>query len=620
MVLLLISFIAGILTVLAPCVLPLLPVIVGGSVTGEPNPRRAYTIAISLGLSVILFTLLLKVSTIFINVPPHFWLWFSGGILVAFGLIMVFPRLWDSLGFVNLMNRSSNQLLATGYQQNSFWGDVLMGAALGPVFSSCSPTYFVILATVLPASFAMGLLDLLAYAIGLSGALLIIALLGQRLVDRLGITIDPEGWFRRGIGVLFIIIGISIMTGIEKKIELALLERGFDVTAIEQWLLQANTKVDMPDILGLKKDELSCRLGYCIDTSSSTHPAIMCCSATSSTTSSAESVPPAILAKKAAMYPKSAELVSPDGYINTDGKKITIGEFKGKKVVLIDIWTYSCINCQRTLPYLRAWYDTYHDQGLEIIGVHTPEFAFEKLQKNVQAAVIGFGIKYPVILDNEYKTWNAFGNQYWPRKYLIDIDGYIVYDHAGEGSYDEAEKAIQAALAERAERLGAPMPTETVSNPENVVTVNSRKLGSPEVYFGAARNEYFGNGTASQEGEKTFTIPTSIKSNTLYLGGTWYLNSEYAQNNSSNAIIQFKYQAKDVYFVASANNPIKIKVTRDGGKPLNAARGADVDADGYTTIREDRLYKLIEDLDYGLHTIEISIESPGLKAYTFTFG
>src|SRR3989344_7070294 len=160
MILFLVSFVAGVLTALAPCVLPLLPVIVGGSLSasakGSGATKRAVIIACSLGISVILFTLLLKVSSAFINVPQSTWQLISGIILIAFGLVMLFPQLWDRLGFVNLLNRSSNKLLATGYQQNSFWGDVLMGAALGPVFSSCSPTYFVILATLLPASFAIG--------------------------------------------------------------------------------------------------------------------------------------------------------------------------------------------------------------------------------------------------------------------------------------------------------------------------------------------------------------------------------------------------------------------------------------------------------------------------------
>src|ERR1700722_19320767 len=238
MILFLISFVAGILTVLAPCVLPLLPVIVGGSMA-QGGRWRGYTICFSLGVSVILFTLLLKASTVFINVPQTFWEWFSGAILILFGLVMVFPQLWDRLGFVNAMNRGSNKLLGAGYQRNSRLGDVLMGAALGPVFSSCSPTYFVILATVLPQSFAAGFADLLAYAVGLSGFLLIIALVGQKLVDKLGVAIEPGGWFRRAIGIIFIIVGIAVGTGVEANFEAYLLNNGFDLTFIEDRLLGA---------------------------------------------------------------------------------------------------------------------------------------------------------------------------------------------------------------------------------------------------------------------------------------------------------------------------------------------------------------------------------------------
>ncbi len=284
MILLAISFIAGILTVLAPCVLPLLPIIVGGSVAEGGNRRRAYIITISLGVSIILFTLLLKVSTLFIGIPQSAWQIASGVILIVFGLVMLFPRLWDTLGFVNVLNRSSNKALAAGYQKNSFWGDVLMGAALGPVFSSCSPTYFVILATVLPASFAAGLLDLLAYAVGLSGTLFIIAIVGQKLVDRLGVAIEPTGWFRRGVGILFLVVGLLVATGTMARIEAWMLERGFDVTAIEQRLLGSETALPV--------------------TASSTAPF-------------------STAAQKALVYSKAPELVAPDGYINTDGKPIT---------------------------------------------------------------------------------------------------------------------------------------------------------------------------------------------------------------------------------------------------------------------------------------------------------
>lgn len=156
---------------------------------------------------------------------------------------------------------------------------------------------------------------------------------------------------------------------------------------------------------------------------------------------------------KAAQHPRALEISTPDGFINTD--RIAVGDLLGKKVILLDFWTYSCINCQRTIPHLNAWYEKYRDQGLVIIGIHTPEFEFEKQYENVLAAVKKFGIAYPVVLDNNYSTWQAYKNRYWPRKYLIDIDGFVVYDHIGEGAYKETERKIQELLAERARVLGS---------------------------------------------------------------------------------------------------------------------------------------------------------------------
>jgi thiol-disulfide isomerase/thioredoxin len=338
------------------------------------------------------------------------------------------------------------------------------------------------------------------------------------------------------------------------------------------------------------------------------------------------------------VYQKAPELTGIQGYINTprlssgEAGPITIGEFKGKKVVLIDIWTYSCINCQRTLPYIKMWYDKYKDQGLEIIGVHTPEFAFERVLSNVQNAVNNFGIKYPVVLDNAYATWNVFGNQFWPRKYLIDIDGYIVYDHAGEGNYDQTEKAIQKALAERAARLGTTMSTTGVSNPTNVVSVDNSKLGSPETYFGAERNEYLGNGKKGQLGLQSLQEPITVNTNTLYLIGEWDFVNEYAETASTvggsagSDRVDYRYKAKNVYFVAGSKSgaPIEVEVLRDS-KPLeHSFAGADVhfrDGKSYVTITGNKLYHIIGDQSgYGEHFLELIISSPGLQAYTFTFG
>jgi cytochrome c biogenesis protein CcdA len=238
MTFLIVSFIAGVLTVLAPCVLPLLPVVIGSSATGR-SPWTPYTVVGSLAVSIILFTYLLKASTAFIMIPPEFWMYLSGGILVLFGVTLLFPSLWENIPGLSKLSIGSNKLLGQGIKKQSFFGDVLVGAALGPVFSTCSPTYFVILASVLPSSFALGTLYLLSYTFGLSLVLLMLALVGEKLAERLSGFADPKGWFKRGLGVLFVILGLMIATGVEKKVELALLESGiFDVTKIEQLLLQ----------------------------------------------------------------------------------------------------------------------------------------------------------------------------------------------------------------------------------------------------------------------------------------------------------------------------------------------------------------------------------------------
>jgi cytochrome c biogenesis protein CcdA len=238
MTFLVISFIAGVLTVLTPCVLPLLPVIVGSSASGR-SKYTPYVVVGSLALSIILFTYVLKASTAFIMVPQYFWAYMSGGILFFFGLTLLFPTLWEKIPGLAKAQSSSNKVLGSGYKKKSLWGDVLIGVALGPVFSTCSPTYFVILASVLPASLLLGSAYLLAYVVGLSAVLLTIGLLGQRFADRLTKFSDPKGYLKRWIGVLFIVLGIIIATGYEKKIESAILDVGyFDFTKVEQVLLE----------------------------------------------------------------------------------------------------------------------------------------------------------------------------------------------------------------------------------------------------------------------------------------------------------------------------------------------------------------------------------------------
>ncbi|MCB9810752.1 MAG: DUF3179 domain-containing protein [Candidatus Nomurabacteria bacterium] len=245
MTLLIISFLAGVLTVLAPCVLPLLPVVIGSSV-GARSRATPYIVIGSLALSILLFTYLLKASTALISIPAVFWSYLSGGILAGFGLILLFPVLWESLPFVAKASRDANQLMSTGYQKKSVWGDVLIGASLGPVFSTCSPTYFVILGTVLPASFWLGTVYLITYLIGLILVLALIALLGQRLTGRLNLLADNHGKFKRGLGVIFLIVGLAIISGLDKKIEAAILDTGYlDISKFEQKILDSATETSI---------------------------------------------------------------------------------------------------------------------------------------------------------------------------------------------------------------------------------------------------------------------------------------------------------------------------------------------------------------------------------------
>ena len=521
-----------------------------------------------------IFTLLLKATSLLVNVPQDFWRYVSGGIILVFGLVTIFPQIWERIKLTSFVNRKGNEVLAKGYQKQSFWGDVIVGASLGPIFSACSPTYFVILATVLPVSPLVGMIYLLTYCVGLCLALTVVAILGQKVLAKLNFATDTRGWFKKTLGIIFILVALGILTGYDKKLQISLLDAGFfDVTKVEQGLLDANNKTDPEDELP------SLSLESFLTTEG-----------------------------KKGKFPVAPDLSSIDGYINTNDKPITISEFKGKKVVLLDIWTYSCINCQRTLPYLNEWHKKYEDEGLVIIGLHTPEFAFEKVQSNVEKAVKDFEIKYPVVLDNDFSTWRAYQNRYWPRKYLIDIDGYIVYDHAGEGEYDVTEREIQKALAERKERLGLNTKvTEDISDPKNKVVVEQGGVGSPEIYFGSARNEHLANGKTLTSGEQTLVLRKVLTNNRLYLGGTWFFTPEYAENKKDGEVV-FEYQAKNVYMVAHSEKGVDVEVYVDG-KLTNTIH-----------VTQEKLYEVVKGVDYGEHTLLLKIKTGEIQMYTFTFG
>lgn len=323
-----------------------------------------------------------------------------------------------------------------------------------------------------------------------------------------------------------------------------------------------------------------------------------------------------ILSIDKSQFRKAPELQGIAGYINADSN---LKEKIKDKVVLYDIWTYSCINCQRTLPYITAWDEKYSDQGLLIIGIHSPEFEFEKDIKNVELAVEKFGIKYPVILDNDKKTWDAFENRYWPRKYIADDQGYIRYDHIGEGAYDETEKIIQELLQERATRLGLNI---VVAQP--LVDLEEYKHGSktPELYFGydfAFGRSQIGNPEGFRPNQQvTYEIPDKLHEDNFYLQGTWENLDDRMILVSQSGRVVLPYFAKEVNIVAAGTS--QLEVFLDGQKIMPESAGSDVSPSGTVNIDQSTLYNLVRSSEPSPHVLEIQVNQPGFEIYTFTFG
>jgi thiol-disulfide isomerase/thioredoxin len=325
-------------------------------------------------------------------------------------------------------------------------------------------------------------------------------------------------------------------------------------------------------------------------------------------------------------FKKAPEFEKVTGFINT--KPISLADLKGK-VVLVDFWTYSCINCIRTIPYLVDWNEKYADKGLVIVGVHAPEFEFEKNIDNVKEAVKKFGIKYPVIQDNDKGTWNAYENRYWPRKYLVDNEGYIRYDHIGEGGYVETEKVIQSLLQERNAQLGLPSSNDSIATetptttPKNVQSVDPSKINSPELYFGYQfARAPLGNSEGFKPDQTVeyslANTGSNIEPNVIYLDGRWKNNADNMELQSEIGRIVLVYSAKSVNIVAGGKG--EVTIPDDGSTLVGKHRGADLSEEGKFTIDGQRLYNLSMHDDYGAHSIVIDVKGKGFQAYTFTFG
>jgi len=557
------AFLAGIITVFAPCIFALLPVIIGGSISGDVNDkRRPFIVAGSLAISLIVFTLLLKATTLFIDVSPQVIAYISGGIIVGIGIVTLFPSLYERLILALNFQVKSQQLLGKGNGKGPVIGAIITGAALGPVFSSCSPVYAYILATVLPVNFSAAIVYIILYVIGLSIMLLLVGFLGQKLVRKIKFAANPRGWFQRIVAVLFIIVGLSITTGYDKQFQTFISEKTpFDFDSLSAKLLPSSDRNSKSGVLNVE--------------------------------------------------PYAApEITGIKSWINSQPQ--TLAGLKGK-VVLIDFWTYSCINCIRTQPYLKNWYSTYKDSGFEIIGVHAPEFSFEEKPANVEDAVKKAGLNYPIALDNDFTTWNSYENQYWPAEYLIDKDGQVRRIHFGEGEYDKTEQAIRMLLKED----GGTVPDQKSSVENNTPTADKQ---TPETYLGSGRAaNYTGSPSLTNGTNQTFTPKPLEKVDQWTLGGTWDVTSQ-GITAKNNATLSLRFSAKNAYLVTGSRSKAKLEVTLDN-QPISQTGHAGDDVDNSTlNVSAAQLYKLVEFGKYHDDSTVIIKIPPGVQLNAFTFG
>ncbi len=562
------AFIAGVLTVLAPCVLPLLPIIIGGSVTGDSKDRRRpFLIAGSLAISLIVFTVLLKATTLLINIPPAAITYFSGGIIVAIGLATLFPQIYATMIAKLGIEHRAQRFLGAGTSNRSEWiGPIIIGAALGPVFSSCSPVYGYILATVLPAHFAVAMAYIIAYVLGLSLILLAIAYYGQQLTSRLKFASNPNGYFQKGLAILFILVGIMIITGTGTKIQ-----------------------VYVANHSPFKFDTISSKL--------------------IPKASDAKTIDDSKLYNVSSY--KAPEFSGIQNWINSN--PLTLAQLKGK-VVLIDFWTYTCINCIRTLPYVQGWYTQYQKDGLVVIGVEAPEFAYEKVPSNVAAAVKQDGITYPIAIDGELATWNAYQNQYWPAEYLIDRDGNVRRQHFGEGEYDQTEQAIRGLLKEKG---NTKLSTTLVASTNTPSPIDQHQ--TPETYLGTDRADaYTGSPVLGSKSTQTYNFANNIGASQWSLSGSWQVTGG-SITAGTNAKIRINVSAKNVYLVGGSPNPVSVDV-RFNGQPISQTGdpGSDVN-NSQVTIQLSNLYKIASFKDFSSGVIELDVPS-GVSLNTFTFG
>jgi cytochrome c biogenesis protein CcdA/thiol-disulfide isomerase/thioredoxin len=585
MLFLVIAYLGGILTILSPCILPVLPFVFARS--DRPFLKSGLPLLAGMAFTFTLIASLAAVGGGWAVRANQFGRIAALILFAIFGLTLLFSSLADRL--TRPLVQLGSRLSQTGDSTPSIFSSFLLGIATGLLWTPCAgPILGLILtAAALSGASAHTVLLLLVYAAGAATSLAVALLAGSRVFAALKRSLGAELWIRR-------ILGIAVLAGV------AAVAFGLDRGLLTQLSLAGTSNLEQHLLSTLAPPTPANDQSMQLDN----NPGMMM-----SAGGNSDGIPTTL-----------PDLSGATLWLNSP--PLTPESLRGK-VVVVDFWTYSCINCLRSLPYIQAWYTKYKDSGLVVIGVHTPEFPFEKDEANVRQAVRKLGIVYPVAMDNDYRIWRTFHNKFWPAHYFIDSTGRIRYHHFGEGGYDQSENWIRTLLEER-NHQPPPNSATTVAASGAEVPSNPDAVQSPETYVGYTRAQNFASpGSFDEDDPHVYRAPAHLDLNAWALTGKWKDESQIATLLSPTGAIVYRFHARDLHLVlgpGSDGKPIRFRVTLDG-KPPGADHGIDTDADGYGTVTESRLYQLIRQ-QAALHdrTFRIEFLTPGVQAFAFTFG
>jgi cytochrome c biogenesis protein CcdA/thiol-disulfide isomerase/thioredoxin len=589
MILFLLAYLGGVLTIISPCILPVLPFVFARS--DRPFVSSGLPMLIGMAATFAAVATLAAVGGGWAVQANEYGRYVALALLALFGITLLFPALSDRLTrpVVALGSHLSETAdRRAGANGSSVLPSLLLGVATGLLWAPCAgPVLGLILtgAALEGANIQTSLL-LVAYAAGAATSLALALVIGGRVFAAMKRSLGAGKWIRRGLGA-------AVLAGV------VIIALGVDTRFLTQVSLASSAPLEQGLVDKLRP-------------ASSTQPS------TEASPVAMQQVQPEA---QVADFPDEGAMPSLSGAVHwLNSPPLTPEALKGK-VVVVDFWTYSCINCLRSLPYVRAWFEKYKDQGLVVIGVHTPEFAFEKNIDNVKTAVADLKIDFPVAIDNDYEIWRAFKNRYWPADYFIDAQGRIRDHSFGEGDYAASEHVIQRLLA-KAGRTNVSGGLVAVSAAGAEAASDSDNVRSPETYIGYDRAENFVSpGGAVKDGSHVYAAGNP-QLDEWGLSGDWTIGEERARLNRKDGSIVYRFYARDLHLVLGAANgkAIRFRVAIDG-KPPGESHGADVDADGQGVVKGQRLYQLIrQDGAITDRTFEIRFLDPGVEAYAFTFG